>query len=212
MAAQFGAHELMEMHEVLTDTINGINLFQLYRPHVKDQQLAQMMDNHLQFMISEYNGMVQALNQRGMGQAVPYQAPKNFTPSYGLNNPPTQMPNTSANQMDDRDVSSGMLGCYKASTICKTMAALECADSGLRRMMQQGATNCSEMAYEVWQYMHQQGYYQVPTMKDITTHTVIDSYGQAQMGQMSNMPRMTPMQNMQGTQHLQQSPLIRTYM
>ena len=72
MTAQFGAHEVMEMHEVLTSAIDGINQLQLYRPHAKDPQLRQIIDNHMQFMMNEYNGMVQALNQRGMVQAVPY--------------------------------------------------------------------------------------------------------------------------------------------
>ena len=37
MAAHLGAHETMEVHEVLTSAINGINHFQLYRSFVKDQ-------------------------------------------------------------------------------------------------------------------------------------------------------------------------------
>ncbi len=180
MTAQYGAHEVLEMHEVLSDAINGINQFQLYRPHAQDQQLVQMMDRHLQFMLNEYNMMVQALNQKGMSQAVPYRAPRNFTPTYGLNNPGPQTPNTSMQQMDDRDVTNGMLSCYKTSAVFKMMAAQECADPQLRRMLQQGSVNCSEMGYEVWQYMNQHGYYQVPTLKEMTTNTMINTYGQQQ--------------------------------
>jgi spore coat protein CotF len=182
MAAQYGAHEVMEMHEILTDAIDGINQFQLYRPHVQDQQLMQVLDHHLRFMTDEYNHMVQMMHNQGLGQTVPYRAPKNITPTYGLNNPAAQTPNQSMNQMDDRDVSSGMLGCLKSSASLKMKATLECADPLLRRTMQQGAINCSEQAYEVWQYMNQKGYYQVPTMKDITTNTMIQSYGQMHGG------------------------------
>ena len=85
--------------------------------------------------------------------------------------------------MDDRDVASGMLGCHKASATMRMHAALECADPQLRRMMQQGAINCSEQAYEVWQYMNDKGYYQVPTMKQMTTDTVIQSYNSTATGQ-----------------------------
>ena len=42
--------------------------------------------------------------------------------------------------------------------------------------MQQGAINCAEQAYEIWQYMNEQGYYQVPTMKDVTTQTMSNIY------------------------------------
>jgi spore coat protein CotF len=191
MAAQFGAHEMMDIHEVLSCTINDINTFQLLRPHVKDQQLAQMIDHQEQFMINDYNNLVQMLQSHGMGQAIPYRTPKNASPKYGLHQPETQTPNTSMNELDDRDISSIVLGCHKASASGRIKAALECADPNLRRVMQQGAINCSEQAYEVWQYMNQQGYYQVPTMKEMTTNTMIQSYGQSN-------------ESMYPTNHLQQ--------
>ena len=176
MAAHLGAHETMEVHEVLTSAINGINHFQLYRSFVKDQQLMQILDNQMQFMMDEYNQMVQTLNQQGNNNAVPYNSIANGAPTYGLKNPAPQSPNASMNQLDDRDVSSSMLSCHKTSAAKKMMAALECANPQLRRMMQQGAVNCAEQAYEVWQFMNQKGYYQVPTMKEETTNTVLNSY------------------------------------
>ena len=176
MAAHLGAHETMEVHEVLTSAINGINHFQLYRSFVKDQQLMQILDNQMQFMMDEYNQMVQTLNQQGNNNAVPYNSIANGVPTYGLKNPAPQSPNASMNQLDDRDVSSSMLSCHKTSAAKKMMAALECANPQLRRMMQQGAVNCAEQAYEVWQFMNQKGYYQVPTMKEETTNTVLNSY------------------------------------
>lgn len=187
MAAQYGAHETMEIHEVLTDAIDGINQFQLYRPHVSDPQLMQMLDHQLQFLVNEYNQLVQAVGNQGQGQAIPYRSLKNITPTYGLRQPGTHAPNTSPDQMDDRDVSSGMLGCHKASASLKMIASLECADPQIRRIIQQGAVNCAEQAYEVWQYMNQKGYYQVPTMKEMTTNTMINTFGQANMGQQANL-------------------------
>jgi spore coat protein CotF len=192
MAAHYGAHEIMEMHEVLTCAIDFINKSQLLRPQVQDQQLAQMMDHQMQFAINEYNNMVQMLQNQGMGQAVPYRSPKAATPKYGLKQPEPQSPNMSAQDLDDRDISSILLGAHKASASKKMLAALECADPNLRRALQQGAINCSEQAYEVWQYMNEQGYYQVPTMKEMTTNTVINSYNQAS----ESMQHMNTMQNM----------------
>lgn len=125
MAAHLGAHEVMEVHEVLTDTVDGINQFQLYRPHVKDPQLKSILDKQIQFMSQEYNNMVQGINQRGISKAVPYRGPRNVTPVYGLDNPTSQSPNTSINDMDDRDVASGMLRCHKASAGLRMRASLE---------------------------------------------------------------------------------------
>lgn len=190
MSANLGAHEVMELHEVLCDTINGINQFELYRTHISDQQLGAMMDKQIQFMSQEYNNMVQALNSNGITMGSPYHSSQMTQPKYGLNNPQPQSPNNSPNQLDDRDISSGMLGCHKSSAILKAMAALECAEPNLRRMVQQGSTNCSEMAYEVWQYMNQKGYYQVPTMKQMTTNTMTQSYAPTGMSNMEQQNRM----------------------
>lgn len=176
MAAHLGAHETMELHEVLTSAINEINHFQLYRSMARDPQLMSMLDRHLQFMTNEYNQMVQTLHQQGNTHAVPYRAATNKAPIYGLDNPAPQSPNMSINQWDDRDIASSMLSCHKNSASKKMLATLECAEPQLRRMMQQGAVNCAEQAYEVWQFMNQMGYYQVPTMKEQTTNTVLQSY------------------------------------
>jgi spore coat protein CotF len=176
MAANLGAHEVMELHEVLCNTINGINHFQLLRPHVSDQQLGSILDKQMQFMNQEYNNMVQTINAQGVSMGPPYRSSQTTQPKYGLNNPQPHTPSTSPQQLSDRDIASGMLGCHKSSALMKTMAALECAEPNLRRMLQQGSTNCSEMAYEVWQYMNENGYYQVPTMKQMTTDTMISSY------------------------------------
>lgn len=180
MSAEYGAHEVMEIHEVLTDSIDGINQFQLYRPHITDPQLQGIMDKQLQFMTQEYNSLVQALQQRGMSNPTQYRAPMNSQPTYGLRNPDPQSPNLTMQQMDDRDVASGMLGCHKASATMRMHASLECADPQMRKMIQQGANNCAEQAYEVWQYMNEKGYYQVPTMKDMTTNTMLSTYTIAQ--------------------------------
>jgi len=176
MTASYGAHEVLELHEVLTDAINGINTMQLYRPHVKDQQLASMLDKQMQFAIQEYNTLVQSVSGKGLQAAVPYRAPKTMTPTYGLHQPGPHTPNMSAAEIDDRDVASAALSMHKTGATRKMMASLECADSQLRHILQQGAVNCGEQAFEVWQYMNQHGYYQVPTMKEMTTQTMLNAY------------------------------------
>lgn len=237
MAAQYGAHEVMEVHEILNNAVDAINLFNLYRPHVQDQQLSQILNKHVQFMTQEYNNMVQTVSQRGMQQSgmqqgaqlgmqqgmqqgmqglqqggtqqgmqlsgVPglqqYRTPKNVQPQYGLQQPQPQSPTLNADMLDDRDVASGMLSSLKCSASLKMIASLECADPNLRRMIQQAAVNCSEMAYEVWQFMNQRGYYQVPTMKQETTQTMLHSYAPAQMGAQAGTQMATHMGRAGGT-------------
>jgi len=176
MAANLGAHEVMEMHEILCNTITSINTIQLYNEHCKDPELKNIVQKQLNFMIDEYNNMVRSLNQQGAGQAVPYRANMNFSPTYGLRNPSPQTPNPSAKQVDDQDVASALLMIHKCSATHRMMAALECSNPDFRRMLIQCAVNCADEAYEIWQFMNKRGYYQVPTMQQNTTDTMIQSY------------------------------------
>ncbi|WP_204524690.1 spore coat protein [Litchfieldia alkalitelluris] len=177
MNQQLGAHELMEIHEVLCDTIDGINQFQLYLPHCQDQQLQNILQNQINFMMNEYNAMVGMLGNKTSGANLgSINTRSNFSPTYGLDNPSSNQPNTSMTQMDDRDVASGMLGCAKSSAVLRMHASLECADPEIRNSMIQGSKNCADQAYETWQYMNSKGYYQVPTLKDTTAQTFAGMY------------------------------------
>ncbi|OYD09499.1 spore coat protein [Paludifilum halophilum] len=179
MSPQLGAHEVMEIHEVLSDTVDGINQFELYRPHVQDPQLANILDHQIQFMNQEYNQMVQALGQMAPLQGRPskaFQSSQRSAPVYGVDNPGTTAPNPSGQQLSDRDIASGMLGCAKSSANLRMLASLECADPQIRRMLTQGAVNCGDQAYETFQYMNQRGYYQVPTMPQNTANAMLGMY------------------------------------
>ena len=79
MSANLGAHEVMEIHEVLTGAVDTINQFQLYRPHVTDQQLGTILDKHQQFMTQEYNNMVQAINAQRNFHGYPLPRPYDDT-------------------------------------------------------------------------------------------------------------------------------------
>jgi len=174
---EFGAHEIMEAHEVLTDTIDGINQFELYRPQVKDPQLAQILDKQVRFMNQEYQNLSTYMNQhRGVSPAI-YQSRSGKQPvQYGLRNPSDVVPHQGAGRLDDRDIASGMLGCSKSSAVLRVSAAVECADPTLRNMIVQGAVSCSEQAYETFSFMNQKGMYQVPTMQEKTQSTLMQTY------------------------------------
>lgn len=176
MTAQFGAHETMELHEILNTSIDGINNFELYRDHVQDPQLRSILDKQIQFMTQEFNTLVQTVQQQGLGQATPYRGPKNVAPKYGLRQPGAVSPNASPTDMDDRDVASGMLSCHKSGAVKRMAAALEFANPQLRGTIQQTALNCAEQAFEVWNFMNQKGMYQVPTMMDMTTNTMMQTF------------------------------------
>jgi spore coat protein CotF len=101
----------------------------------------------------------------------------------------SERPNASMNQMNDQDVASGMLGCAKASATMRMHAALECPDPELRNLLVQGAKNCADQAYETWQFMNGMGYYQVPTLQDMTAKTMMNHYQPAGTANQQN-PQM----------------------
>ncbi|MFC4101862.1 spore coat protein [Paenibacillus xanthanilyticus] len=180
--AQYGAHEILEIHEVLAASIDAINLFQVYRPFVQDPQLARILDNQLQFMTQGYQTFVQLINGQGAAQPAQFRAPKNVQPLLGLRQPTPAAPNQPGEQLDDRDVACAALNCHKNGAVKKMLAALECTNPQFRAYLQQSAVNCSEQAYELWQYMNQKGFYQVPTLQDNTTQTMIQTYAPAPQG------------------------------
>lgn len=172
-----GAHEYMDVHEVLSDTINKINQIQLYRPYCRDPELAGILDRQMPFMINEYNQMAQALN--GMGapalQGNQYQS-MDFTTQYGMVPTQPSHPNTVTQQINDQDIASGVLGCHKSSASLRMMSALECTNREMRGMLIQGAVNCAEAAYEMFGYMNKKNYYQVPTLPENLAQTYRGQY------------------------------------
>lgn len=173
---QLGAHELMQIHLVLNGYIDSINLFELYRPHIKDQTLMQILDSQLNHMYASYQNMVNYLHNQGGSSAVPYRVPKSVNINYGLRQPAPIEPNVSVNNMDDRDVASGMLGSAKSCTMVCTIAALECADAKIRQMVANSAVSSMNQAFELFQYMNQKGMYQVPTLAPQVSQTLMNIY------------------------------------
>ncbi len=189
MQHDFGAHEIVETHEVITSTIDGINTFELLRRHVSDPQLSEIMDRQLSFAEKEYNDMVSFLSNRHGISSDTYHARRTPSINYGLRSPSPVSPHETTGRLTDRDVTSIMLSVNKCSASRKMMAALECADAQLRHMMMQGAMSCAEKAYELFTYMNQKGMYQVPTMQDKTQTNFINTFQPVGISGTMNMMR-----------------------
>jgi spore coat protein CotF len=174
----YGAHETMEVHEVLNEKINLINHFSFYAQQTQNQQLRQMIQHHLQTATQAYDQLVgythnyNAATQQqvyGMPDVQPNQI------QYGLNNPSPQIPQMQGS-LNDQQIMMAMLTCHKNSAKNHMAGALECADPNVRQMLVSGAIACANQAYEVFLLMNEQGAYQVPTMQDHTAKTYLHSY------------------------------------
>ncbi|HZG70961.1 MAG TPA: spore coat protein [Chondromyces sp.] len=193
MTMTLGAHEVLELHEVLNDAIHGLNTLRLYRPYAKDPQLQAMMDQHMNALNMEYNNLIQHITHERASQVISerhFAKNRGFHPTYGLRDPQTQTPASSTDDIDDMDVTTCLISCHKQTAGLKMKAALEMANPTLRRAIQHGANMSADMAYQAFQYANHKGYYQVPTFKDKTQENFMQSYGSAPMTQM-NMPGNT---------------------
>lgn len=172
MNQQLGAHELLDLKEVLDRVKSGINVFKLYKPLIQDHELQRMVDHQLRFMIHEYNTFVNNLGVITEEPAL-YEEQNNVFPNYGVN--PTT-PVSPSGTITDRDIAANILGFHKSTAAIKLQATLECADEELRSIMLQSSNNCVHKAYEVWVYMNKKGYYQVPVLDDDFSHQIINQY------------------------------------
>ncbi|WP_281887501.1 spore coat protein [Paenibacillus sp. YYML68] len=182
----FGAHETMEVHEILNEKLNMIQHFQLYAQMTQQAEIRAMLQRQLAAIIPAYNQLVAythdyaAANRQlpSYPSAVSSVSPQQI--QYGLSNP-MQMGVPTGSGLTDSQIVSAMLSCHKNSAKLHMQASLECADPNVRQMLIQGAVRCAEQAYEVFLFMNRQGMYQVPTMNDHTAKTFLHSYQPVQL-------------------------------
>lgn len=175
----YGAHETMEVHEILNESINMINHFSLYAQECQDPALRQMIERHLQTALQSYHQLVaythdfNAVTHQMQSYMMANVQPQQI--QYGLRSPSPQMPEMRG-RLNDRQIASAMRSLHKNSAKNNMTAALECADPNIREMLIRSAINCANQAYELFILMNQRGLYQVPTMQDHTAKTYLHSY------------------------------------
>ncbi|MBB5149436.1 MULTISPECIES: spore coat protein [Ureibacillus] len=181
MSMNHGAHEVMDVHEVLSASIGALNMFVMLRPHVQDPELLNILDRQYAFMLDEYNITAECF-KTGQDPSHPtrkYCMQIGNDSKYGLTPSEPKKPITSANEIDDSIISGFMLSQHKALATGKTAAALEATNPVVRRVLQDSVPNCIEMAYELSLYQNKKGYYQVPQLSPQDMQTMLNMYGQA---------------------------------
>lgn len=188
----FGAHETMEVHEILNEKINLINHFGMYMQMCRDPQLRNMIERHLRTAVTAYDEMVRYTHDytAAQHQTAPYAMPSTSPQqvAYGLDNPGSMAPSMQG-QLNDMQIASAVLCAHKNSAKNHMIASLEAADPNVRQMLVNGAVTCSNQAYEVFLYMNERGIYQVPKMNDQTAKTFLHSYQPAMQMQQQGAPQ-----------------------
>ncbi|MCM3388670.1 spore coat protein [Ureibacillus chungkukjangi] len=182
LSMNHGAHEVMDVHEVLSAAIGGMNTFIFFRPHVQDQELLNILDRQYAFMLDEYNITAECF-KTGQDPSHPtrsYKMQMGNDTNYGLTPGQPKKPMTSANEINDGIISGFLMNAHKMGATGKTTAALESTNPVVRRVLQDSIQNCIEMAYELSLYQNKKGYYQVPQLSPADMQTMLNMYGQAE--------------------------------
>jgi len=203
---KFGAHEVMEVSEILSEKLNMINHMALYEQEAQDEQLRSTIRRQMDAAIAAYDQMVAYTHDYSARQGMqpPYPQPNSSLErvKYGLRNPQPMAPQRTG-RFDDNMISIALLTVHKASATFHIQRGLEVTDPSLRTMFLNGAITCYNQAYEIFLLMNQQGTYQVPTIHDHTAKTMLHSFlpmnNQSLMAEEGmSAAQMQGMQGMQG--------------
>ncbi|SHE76972.1 Spore coat protein CotF [Seinonella peptonophila] len=178
-----GGHELNDVQEVLKSTIGLLEQYVLFRDHIQDQELSQILDRQYQFILDEYNMLVQSFST---GQDPTHGTKKyemienNDTITYGLTPGQPKTPKMSTNEINCACISGFMLGLLKTMASAKTMASLEVTNPVVRRVLQDSIPNCIEMAYELSLWQNRKGHYQIAQYSPSDMQTILHGFATAQ--------------------------------
>jgi len=183
-----GGHEVFDVQEVLTATIDTLNTYLLLSQYVKDPELKDILNRQSQFIQDEYNITLDCFKS-GKDPAKPTQSYKMNQSNdfiYGLTPSQPKKPLQSVNEITDEWISCCMLNAVKSAASMKTMAALEVTNPVVRRVLADSVPNCIEMAYEISLYQNKHHYYQVPQLPQQDMQQMINGFAPAAVQMPSN--------------------------
>lgn len=209
---QLAVHEVMELHELLDEKICMIDHFAMYISQCQDPQLRNMIQSHQQRTLQDYQMVLNMMHGQsgyptgqagmstgmatgggitsGMGgtnMSLAMATGQNQQIQYGFNQTQANRPQPDSRSLGDKSIAQGCLTFHKCGATRATTAALECSNSQLRSMFVNSARACTDMAYDVFQYMNQKGWYQVPTMDRNQMNQMMNSYQMPQQAQSSGL-------------------------
>lgn len=179
-----GAHELLDVHEVLGATIIALDSYLMFDQHAKDPVLKDILHRQRQFIMSQYNTTVDCFRTgKDPSQATTsYKMTQANDVVYGLTPAQPKHPAMSVSEISDECISSHMLTSMKTIAGAMAKAAGEVNNPVVRRVLQDSIPNYLEMAYEIFLYQNKNRYYQVPQFNQQDALTMINSYAPASMG------------------------------
>lgn len=177
-----GGHEVFDAHEAINTVVSALEQGLLYEPHIKDQELRGILQRQRAYLTQTYNTLIETF-KTGQEPSVPtqtYNMNQDNTVIYGLQPSTPKAPVASAQEIDDKCVSSFLIGNLKAAAGEFTLAALETTNPVLRRVFADSVPNLIELAYEIFLYQNKNQYYQVPQLREQDTNAILNMYAPIQ--------------------------------
>jgi len=173
-----GAHEVLDVHEVISGTLGTIDQYLMFEQQIKDPELKHILVRQRQFITDQYNVLVECFStgQDPSHPTTSYKMNQSNDVIYGMKSSQPTKPKQSAAEIDDKCLSSIMLSCMKTSAQTMTMAAGEATNPIVRRVLQDSIPNYLEMAYEIFLYQNKKQFYQVPQLKEEDMQHMVNAY------------------------------------
>ncbi|WHF45692.1 spore coat protein [Bacillus licheniformis] len=184
-----GGHEVFDMHEVLSGMIGVLEQYMMFREHVKDPELLDILDRQHRFISSQYNITTECFRtgQKPSQETATYMMKEDRKFVYGLKDAQLKQPKQSVQAIDDASISSFMLGLMKTCCSSLAMAAPEVTNPVCRRVLADQIPHYIEMAYEIFLYQNKHGYYQVPQLAPQDMQKMTSAFAPVQ-----GQPQMPP--------------------
>ncbi|GAE28910.1 hypothetical protein JCM9152_248 [Halalkalibacter hemicellulosilyticusJCM 9152] len=161
-----GGHEVFDLHEVLSGMVNVLDSYMMFRTHVKDQELMDILDRQYSFILDQYNITCECFQtgQDPSHHTKKYMMRQSNQITYGIKPSQPKKPKQSMAELNDHGISGHMLGLIKSTASLLTMCSLEVSNPVVRRVLADTVPNYIEMAYEIFLYQNKQHQYQVPQL------------------------------------------------
>lgn len=174
----------LETQEALRTKGAHLELYGVLFSMAQDTHLKDILFNQQSRMLDGYNFGVQLLQGGGI-QMNPHTLELRIyeRPQTGLQQPAMPTPNPNASQLSDYSIATIALNMHKTGSAISMLWACECVDLQIRQFHATSANICQEMAWELFQYMNNKGYYQAPQLADHTMRTMIQGIQPSQQQQ-----------------------------
>src|SRR5699024_1810914 len=109
-------HEIMDAHEAIGSLTGALEQYLLYKEHIQDPTLQNMLTRQHSFLSTLYNTIVQTLKtgQAPTVKTQTYMMDQSNDVVYGMKPTPPKAPAQSVSEVNDQCVSSYMMGAVKA--------------------------------------------------------------------------------------------------